>query len=65
MPPAACIADDAVMTAMMMKNASMGGEPGGNRNPNTSTAVPTTPHRPRPMPPVRTPRTIAPMTTTA
>ena len=29
-PPAACIAADAVMTAMMMKNASTGGDPGSN-----------------------------------
>ena len=63
MPPAACIADDAVITAMMMKNASIGGEPGGRWKTNTRITVPTTPQRPRPMPPVRTPITIAPRTT--
>ena len=60
MPPAACMADDAVITAMMMKNASTGGDPGGRWKMKTRTAVPTTPQRPRPIPPVRTPRTIAP-----
>ena len=62
-PPAACIAADAVMTAMMMKKASTGGDPGSNWKTNTRTAVPAAPHRPSPMPPIRTPRKMAPRTT--
>src|SRR6185436_5952329 len=57
------MADDAVITAMMMKNASMGIAPGCRWNRNTRIAVPTTPQSPSPRPPVRTPMTIAPMTT--
>nr|WP_198682179.1 hypothetical protein [Kribbella rubisoli] len=63
MPPAACITADAVITAMMMKNASTGGVPGSAPNAKISTAVPVAPHRPRPIPPVRTPRKIARSTT--
>src|SRR6478609_8534260 len=65
MPPAACIAADAVMTAMMMKKASTGGDPGSSWKPNTRMAVPAAPHKPRPIPPIRTPRKMAPRTTIA
>ena len=63
MPPAACIAADAVMTAMMMKKAPIGGSPGVSLNAKIKTAVPAAPHRPSPMPPSRTPMTMAMMTT--
>jgi hypothetical protein len=43
MPPAACITADAVMTAMMMKNASTGGTPGSVPKTKIRTAVPATP----------------------
>jgi len=59
------MADDAVITAMMMRKASTGGDPGGRWKTNTRIAVPTTPHSPSPIPPTRTPSTIAPMTTHA
>jgi hypothetical protein len=64
MPPAACMAADAVITAMMMKNALIGGSPGVSLNAKIKIAVPAAPQRPSPIPPSRTPMTMAMMTTT-
>ena len=62
MPPAACMAAAAEITAMMMSIASNGGSPGSSPKPKTRTSVPTPPHRPRPIPPERTPSAMKPTT---
>ena len=63
MPPAACIAADAEITAMMISIALTGGSPGSSPKPKTRTSVPTPPQSPRPIPPERTPRAMKPITT--
>ena len=50
-PPTVCIVDAAVMTIKMMNIDEVRGSPGGKPKPNTSTARPTRPHKPSPMPP--------------
>lgn len=54
-PPAACITEAAVITVMTMNTASTGALPGADPKPNTSTATPTSPQTPSPMPLVRVP----------
>src|SRR5262245_1130136 len=63
MPPAASMTEAAVMTAMMISITSIGGLVGGAPNTKVSTARPTPPHTPRPMPPTRAPMASAPRTT--
>ena len=48
---------------MMMSIALTGGSPGSSPKPKTRTSVPTPPHSPSPIPPVRTPSAMKPMTT--
>ena len=55
MPPAACMVDAAVITVMTMKTASTGALPGASPKTKMSTATPTRPHTPRPIPLVRVP----------
>jgi hypothetical protein len=47
----------------MISIASNGGVPGSSPKKKTRISVPTPPHRPRPMPPERTPRAMKPTTT--
>ncbi len=47
----------------MMNIDVVGGSPGGRPKPKTRTARPVRPHNPRPIPPVRTPKRIAKITT--
>ena len=63
MPPTDCIVDAAVITIKMMNIDVVGGSPGGSPKPNTKMASPTRPHRPSPIPPMRTPSRIAMITT--
>jgi len=62
MPPAACIAAAAEITATMISIASNGGSPGSSPKKKTRISVPTPPHRPRPIPPDRTPSAMKPTT---
>ena len=65
MPPAACIAAAAEITATMISIALIGGSPGSSPKRKTRTSVPTPPQSPSPMPPERTPRAMKPITTSA
>src|SRR5881392_3030036 len=62
MPPAACIAAAAEITATMISIASNGGSPGSSPKAKTRISVPTPPQRPRPIPPARTPSAMNPTT---
>ena len=64
MPPAASIADAAMMTARMISSTSTGGDVGVTPKTTISTSSPTPPHRPRPTPENRAPIQIAASTTT-
>ena len=57
-PPAACRADEAVMTATMMSMTSMGMFPGSSPKTKTRMNTPTIPYMPRPMDPTRAPMKI-------
>ena len=55
MPPAACMVEAAVITVMTMKTASTGALPGASPKKKMSTATPTSPQTPSPIPLVRVP----------
>ena len=63
MPPAACIAAAAAITATMISIALIGGSPGSSPKTKTRMSVPTPPQSPSPMPPERTPSAMKPITT--
>ena len=60
-PPAACIAAAAEITAMMISMALIGGSPGGSLRTKAKNSTPTPPQRPSPIPPERTPRKMKTM----